>query len=169
MRKGTSVWLLGTVILAAWFLADGWPQEVVAEQTGSFSGSWIASGQRHAFDFVEGRQVGTFKLTGHVNLAGEIGATTDFWAECVGLADSVAGSAVRCVWRSLDGDKAYSVLRGRPMATQLQIDGEFVGGTGRLKGIEGTFRFTWSSVFINERRETFTGHTRDLQGSYRIP
>lgn len=169
MRKGTPVRLLGSVILAAWVLAAAWPQEVAAEQAGSFSGSWIASGQRHAFDFAEGREVGTFKLTGHVNLEDEIGTTRDFWAECVGLADSVSGSAVRCVWRSLDGAKAYSVLHGRPMKTHLQIDGEFVGGTGQLEGIEGTFRFSWSSVFVDERRETFTGHTRDLEGSYRIP
>ena len=69
-------------------------QEASAGETGSFSGTWIASGQRQSFDFVEGREVGTFKLAGNVSLKDEFGEIEDFWAECVGLSDSVAGSSV---------------------------------------------------------------------------
>ena len=144
-------------------------QEATAGKTGSFAGSWIASGQRQAFDFVEGREVGTFKLAGNVSLKDAFGEIEDFWAECVGLSDSVAGSSVRCVWRSLKGDKAYSVLSGQPLKEGVKVTGEFVGGTESLKGLTGTFNFTWTSTFIDENQGIFTGHTKDLSGSYQIP
>jgi hypothetical protein len=142
---------------------------VSAEQTGTFKGTWIASGQRQIFDFAADREVGTFKLSGHVNLKDEVGEEKDFWAECIGLSDSVAGSTVRCVWHSMEGEKTYSVLSGQPLKEGVKVTGEFVGGTGKLKGIEGSYTFTWFSVFINKNRGIITGHTKDLSGSYRIP
>jgi hypothetical protein len=143
--------------------------EASAEQAGSFAGSWVASGKRQPFDFVEGRDVGTFNLAGNVSLKDEFGGIEDFWAECVGLSDSVAGSSVRCVWRSLKGAKAYSVLSGQPLKKGVKVTGEFVGGTGSLKGVTGTFTFTWTSTFIDKEQGMFTGHTKDLSGSYQIP
>ena len=141
----------------------------LAEQTGTFTGTWVASGKRQPFDFVEGREVGTFKLAGNVSLKDEFGAIEDFWAECIGLRDTVAGSSVRCVWRSLKGDRAYSVLSGQPLKEGVKVTGEFVGGTGSLKGVTGKFTFTWTSTFTDEDQGMFTGHTQDLSGSYRIP
>lgn len=143
--------------------------ESSAERAGSFAGTWIASGQRQTFDFVEGRMVGTFRVTGHVNLKRDLGEIEDYWAECVGLSDSVAGGSARCVWRSMEGDEAYIVLTGQPLEQTSKVTGEFVGGTGSLRGIEGTFSFTWSSVFTNESQGIITGQTKDLKGSYRIP
>jgi hypothetical protein len=143
--------------------------EASAERAGSFAGTWIASGQRHTFDFMEGREVGTFRVTGHVNLKDKLGEMEDYWAECVGLLDSVTGGSARCVWRSMDGDKAYIVLTGQPLEKRDKVSGEFVGGTGSLQGIEGKFTFTWSYVFTNENQGIFTGQTKDLRGSYRIP
>ena len=141
----------------------------VAERAGTFTGTWIASGQRHTFDFLAGREVGTFSVTGHVNLKGNLGEIEDYWAECVGLSDTETGGSARCVWRSMEGDKAYIVLTGKPLEQSNKIAGEFVGGTGSLRGIEGTFTFTWSSVYIDENQGTFAGQTLDLKGSYRIP
>lgn len=112
MSKFLNVVLRVTVFFTAFALAASSVPEVSAEQSGTFSGTWIASGRLQAFDFVEGRNVGTFELAGNVSLKQEFVGIEDFWAECVGLSDSVAGSSVRCVWRSLKGDKAYSVLRG---------------------------------------------------------
>jgi hypothetical protein len=144
-------------------------QEASAEQAGTFTGTWVASGKRQPFDFVEGRNVGTFKLAGNVSLKDEFGGIEDFWAECTGLSDSVAGSSVRCVWRSLKGARVYSVLSGQPLKEGVKVTGEFVGGTGSLKGVTGTFTFTWTSTFIDKDQGMFTGHTQDLSGSYRIP
>ena len=160
-----SLAIIVTVFIAAFILA----QEASAEQTGSFTGTWVASGKRQPFDFVEGREVGTFKLAGNVSLKDEFGGIEDFWAECVGLSDSLDGSSVRCVWRSLKGDKAYSVLSGQPLKEGVKVTGEFVGGTGRLKGVSGTFSFTWRSTFIDKDQDVFTGQTLDLNGAYRIP
>ena len=157
---------LSVTITAASFI---FAQKASSEQTGTFTGTWIASGQRRTFDFVEGREVGTFELTGHVNLKDEVGEEEDYWAECVGLSDSVAGSTARCVWRSLKGQKAYCVLSGQPLKKGVRVTGEFVGGTGNLKGIGGSFIFTWVSVFINKDQGIFSGQTKDLTGSYRIP
>jgi hypothetical protein len=140
-----------------------------AEQTGTFTGTWVASGKRQSFDFVQGREVGTFSLAGNVSLKDEFSGIADFWGECVGLRDTVAGSSVRCVWRSLKGEKAYSVLSGQPLKEGVKVTGEFVGGTGSLKGLTGMFSFTWTSTFTDEDQGMFTGHTTDLTGSYQIP
>ena len=145
------------------------PGDSSAGGTGSFAGSWIASGRRQAFDFLHEREVGTFNLTGHVNLRDDIGEVRDYWAGCVGLSDSVSGDSARCVWRSLEGDEAYIVLTGQPLKQSVQVTGEFVGGTGGLHGIEGTFTFTWSSVFTDQNQGVFTGQTKDLKGTYKIP
>ena len=160
-----SLAIMVTITVATFIFA----QKASSEQTGSFTGTWIASGQRRTLDFAADREVGTFRLTGHVNLKDEVGEEEDYWAECVGLSDSVAGSAARCVWRSLKGQKAYCVLSGQPLKKGVRVTGEFVGGTGNLKGIGGSFTFTWFSVFINKDQGIFTGHTKDLTGSYRIP
>ena len=144
-------------------------QKASAEQSGSFKGTWIASGQRQTFDFVEGREVGTFKLAGNVSLKAELAGIEDFWAECVGLSDSVTGSSVRCVWRSLKGEKVYSVLSGQPLKEGVKVTGEFVGGTDNLKGLTGTFNFTWKSAFTDKDQGIFTGFTQDLKGTYKIP
>ena len=144
-------------------------QKASAEQAGTFKGSWIASGQRQTLDFLADREVGTFELTGHVNLQDEVGEEKDEWAECVGLSDSVAGSTARCVWRSMENEKVFITLEGRPFKKGVKVTGEIVGGTGNLKGIEGKLAFTWFSVFTNKNQGIFTGHTKDLTGSYRIP
>ena len=81
----------------------------------------------------------------------------------------MAGSSVRCVRRSLRGDKAYSVLSGQPLKEGVKVTGEFVGGTGGLKGVSGTFNFTWTSTFTDKDQGMFTGRTQDLTGSYQFP
>ena len=169
MSKCKNVLLLFVIIFTAFSLSGGLVPGAVAEQSGSFSGTWNASGQRQAFDFVEGREVGTFKLAGNVSLKQELGGIEDFWAECVGLSDSVSGSSVRCVWRSLKGEKAYSVLSGQPLKQGVKVTGEFVGGTDSLKGLTGSFDFTWTSTFTDNNQDIFTGFTKDLNGTYKIP
>jgi len=164
--SGVLFWIIGVSVAMA---AVSAVRDASAEQTGSFTGSWIASGKRQPFDFVEGREVGTFKLAGNLSLKDEFGGIEDFWAECIGLSDSMAGSSVRCVWRSLNGDKAYSVLSGQPLKEGVKVTGEFVGGTGGLKGVSGTFNFTWTSTFTAKNQGMFTGHTKNLNGQYQIP
>ncbi len=170
MNHPIAAWVLPWVIAVTVAISANLPaRDALAEHTGTFTGSWVASGKRQPFDFVEGREVGNFNLAGNVSLKDELGEIEDFWAECTGLSDTVAGSSVRCVWRSLKGAKAYSVLSGQPLKEGVKVTGEFVGGTGSLKGVAGEFTFTWTSTFIDEAQGIFTGHTKDLSGSYRIP
>ena len=49
------------------------------------------------------------------------------------------------------------------------MTGEFVGGTDNLKGLTGTFNFTWKSAFTDKDQGIFTGFTQDLKGTYKIP
>ena len=162
--------LLSLAFIASTCIATFGPaQDASAEQTGSFTGSWVASGKRQRFDFVEGREVGTFELSGNVSLKDDFGGIEDFWAQCIGLSDSVSGGSVRCVWRSLKGEKVYSILSSQPFKEGVKVTGDFVGGTGSLKGVSGTFGFTWTSTFMDKDQDMFTGHTEDLSGSYRIP
>jgi hypothetical protein len=170
MRERIKVFLLSFAIIIPVFVTVFiLAQAASAAQAGSFAGTWIASGQRQTFDFVAGREVGTFNLAGNVSLKDEFGEIEDFWAECVGLSDSVADSSARCVWRSLKGEKAYSVLKGQPLEEGVKVTGEFVGGTGSLEGLTGTYNFTWTSTFTDRDQGIFTGHTKDLKGSYKIP
>ena len=161
--------LFWTIAVTAAIAAALTVGDALAEQTGTFTGSWVASGKQLPFDFVEGRKIGTFNLAGNVSLRDEFGGIEDFWAECIGLSDSAAGSSVRCVWRSLNGEKAYSVLSGQPLKEGVKVTGEFVGGTGSLKGVTGTFTFTWNSTFTDNDQGVFTGHSKDLSGKYKIP
>lgn len=169
MNSCKIAFLFATVFFTTFTLVTVPVPYVAAEQSGTFSGAWVASGKLQPFDFTKGRDVETFKLAGHINLQVAVGKFEDFWAECVGLNDSITGSSVRCVWRSLEDDKAYSVLKGEPLEEGQKVSGEFVGGTGGLQGIKGTFSFTWISTFIDENQNTFTGHTQDLKGYYKVP
>jgi hypothetical protein len=140
-----------------------------AAQEGTFSGSWIATGTRQLQEFAEGREVFTFQVKGHVNLIDNLGEVTDFWSQCTGLWDAATGSTTRCVWRGMEGQKIFITLDGQPLEEGVQVRGEIIGGTGKLKGITGAFTFTWSSVFINPDTDTLTGHTENISGTYRIP
>jgi hypothetical protein len=166
LTTGVLFWAMAVIVAIAAVLPV---RDALAEQTGTFTGTWVASGKRQPFDFVEGRDVGTFNLAGNVSLKDEVGGIEDFWAECIGLSDSVTGSSVRCVWRNLKGQKAYSVLSGQALKEGVEVTGEFVGGTGGLTGVTGTFNFSWTSTFTDKDQGMFTGHTQNLSGSYRIP
>jgi hypothetical protein len=118
---------------------------------------------------MEGREISIFKMSGHVNLTDDVGKVADFWSECVGLWDSETGGSARCVWQALEGHEAYLVLSGQLLKEQVKVTGEFVGGSGDLEGLTGSVNFTWTRVFFNPDEDTQTGHTEDLNGSYRIP
>ncbi len=142
---------------------------VRAAEEGTFTGTWIASGQRQVLDFIPEREVFTFRLQGHVNLKTNLGDISDYWSDCTGIWDDETGSEGRCVWRSTKGEKACIVLRGRALEEGIQVTAEVVGGTGSLRDVEGIFTFTWTSVFTDPDSGSLTAHTENIAGSYRIP
>lgn len=140
-----------------------------AAEDGTFTGTWIASGERQVQEFAEDREVFTFRVKGHLNLKDNLGEVADFWSDCSGLWDAETGGVTRCVWRGMEGQKVFVAMDGQPLAEGVQVAGNIIGGTGKMEGIEGSFTFTWSSVFINEDTDTLTGHTENISGTYRIP
>ncbi len=140
-----------------------------AAEEGTFTGTWIASGKRQMQDFLPGREVFTYRFQGHVNLKNNLDKVADFWSECAGLWDDRTGSEGRCVWRSPEGEKVFIVLRGRMMEENIQVVAEVIGGTGSLKDVQGSFKFTWTAVFIDPDTQNLTAHTKDIAGTYRIP
>jgi len=147
------------------------PQSHAAE-SGEFKGAWIANGSRTPFSFGDGRQVFTFKLAGHVNLQTTLNKKKDYWAECVGLADSVTGLVGRCAWKDLAGPEIYITLQSDKLQQGVLVTGTIVGGTGALAGISGEMSFNWSSVIIQTDAEgivNVSGETRNLGGRYQIP
>lgn len=142
----------------------------MAGQEGTFAGTWTASGKYQPLDFVQDREVFTFRLSGHVNLKTGMGEVVDLWSECAGLWDARTGSATRCVWRDPGGeDAAYCLLEGRLVEEGVRVTGQFVGGAGKLNGLTGNLSFTWKSVFRNPTDNILTGHTENLSGSYNLP
>lgn len=144
-------------------------EAVHAEEFVTFEGTLTANGHRKDLAFIEGRAVFTFALEGHVNLSTKIGETGDFWADWIGLWDTKTGGTVRCVWDDLHGHKIYVVLTGSQMKKGARLTGEFVGGTGIFKGIQGSFAFSWTSVVFQPEGKVIAGYAKDIKGSYRIP
>jgi hypothetical protein len=142
---------------------------VPAVQEGTFTGTWDANGSKEVLAFGSERETAIFKLSGHVRLTNEIGKERDFWAESIGLADRETGSDIRCVWRTLDGDEIYLVMKGTRMEKGSSVTGTIIGGTGKAKGITGTIRFTWSMIFKQESETAIGGFATDLSGTYKLP
>lgn len=172
MGKGTREMKL-RLILLCWCLAvSTWiAPSVQASDSGTFAGTWVMDGSKEVLSFGHGRETAIFRLSGDVNLTGKIGRERNYWSQCIGLADSDMGSDIRCVWRSLDGDEIYLVLKGKRMEKGSAIEGEIVGGTGAARGMTGTLRFTWSMMsFAQESQEAgISGFSKDVRGSYRLP
>ncbi|MGO9018718.1 MAG: hypothetical protein ACLQVJ_10260 [Syntrophobacteraceae bacterium] len=143
---------------------------VLAAEEGTFTGTWDANGSKEVFALGNERETSLFKLSGHVRLTNKIGKESDFWAECIGLADSDTGSDIRCVWRSLDGEEIYLIMKGKPMEKGSSVTGTIIGGTDAAKGITGTLSFTWSMVFKQEDNQTgLGGFSKDVSGTYKLP
>ncbi len=171
-RRHLSISILLLIASTAGFVTGTMcPGDVSAGQNGTFTGSWVANGTREFFAFGEERKVSLFKLSGHVNLKDVLGKDSDFWSECVGLADSETGSNVRCVWRSLDDEEIYLTLQASSLAQKTQVTGTFVGGTGSVKGITGTLSFEWSSMSFHREKDSTTvgGFAKNLTGSFKLP
>lgn len=141
-----------------------------AQASGEFSGSWTANGTVQPLDFGDDREVFLFRLSGHVNLKSDVGSTSDYWSDCVGIWDSETGVTARCAWRHVGGNGvAYIIFEGRMMEEGATVQGKLVGGEGNLEGLEGTMTFTWSTLYRGETDKVVTCHSKDIKGTYRIP
>jgi hypothetical protein len=162
------------LVLFFWCLAasGSMVSSVLAAEEGTFAGTWVANGSKDVLTLGSDRETALFKLSGHVNLLNKkIGKESNFWSECIGLADSATGSDIRCVWRSLNGEEMYLTLKGVQMEKGSRITGSIIGGTGAAKGITGTLQFTWSMMSFKQLdKETgISGFSKDVSGTYKLP
>ena len=172
MGNGTRKWYI-LLVLFFWCLAasDMIGSSVLAAEEGAFVGTLVANGSKDVLAFGSERDTALFKLSGHVKLNNKIGKESSYWSECIGLADSVTGSDIRCVWRSLNGEEMYLTLKGVQMEKGSRITGSILGGTGAAKGITGTLEFTWSMMSFKQLdKETgISGFSKDVSGTYKLP
>jgi hypothetical protein len=164
--------LVFSVINLALIIFGGWVTlSSAGEKSNTFTGAWAANGTQTIVDFGENRHVALFNLTGHVNLKDEVGTKKDYWADCIGLADSATGSDIRCVWRSMDGQEIYIVLQTDQITPEKVVSGKIAGGTGAAKGITGSLKFDWTSLSMHEgnKRTAISGYTNNLTGYYKLP
>lgn len=142
-----------------------------AGESGSFTGTWVANGSQEPLPYMEGRNVALFKLAGHVNLKDQIGQESDYWSECIGLADSQVGSDARCTWRSPHGQEIYLTLKSKQMKEGSSVSAAIIGGSGAAEGITGTLSFTWSSMSLQREQGTSVigGYAKELSGTYQLP
>jgi hypothetical protein len=140
-------------------------------ESGTFSGTWVANGSKEILSFGESRETALFKLSGHVNLQNQVGKESDYWSECIGLADTETGSNVRCVWRSLDGQEIYLTLKGDRLTEGSSVTGKIIGGNKAAKGITGSVVFQWSSMSAHSinNKNNIGGYANELSGSYQLP
>ena len=172
MRNGTrKLYIL--LVLFFWCLAasEMMGSSVLAAEDGAFAGTLVANGSKEVLALGSERDTALFKLSGHEKLKNKIGKESNYWSECIGLADSVTGSDIRCVWRSLDGHEIYLTMKGTRMEKGSSITGSIIGGTGAAKGITGTLQFTWSTMsFKQVDSETgISGFSKDVSGTYKLP
>jgi hypothetical protein len=161
------------LVLFVWCLAasESMVSSVLAEENGTFTGTWIANGSKEVLALGSEREAALFKLSGQVKLKNKIGTKSDYWAELIGLADSETGSDMRCVWQGLDGSEIYLIMKGTRMEKGSSITGTIIGGTGAAKGITGTLRFTWSMMSFNQvtKEIGIGGFSEDVNGTYKLP
>ncbi len=172
MRKGTRKCCM-LLVLFIWCLASSGKMvsSVLATEEGAFTGTLVANGSKEVLALGGEREAALFKLSGDVNLANKVGEESNYYSECIGLADSETGSDIRCVWRSLRGTEIYMTLKGTRMEKGSSITGSIVGGTGAAKGITGTLRFTWSMASFKQvdKEAGISGFSNDLSGTYKLP
>lgn len=142
-----------------------------AAEPQTFIGTWVANGSKEALAFGENRNVALFRLAGHVNLKNDVGKEHDYWAECIGLADSEVGSNARCVWHGLKGQEIYLTLQGEKLTEGSSVTGKIVGGTGAASGITGSIQFKWSSMSAHSANDVIAigGYAKELKGTYQLP
>lgn len=147
-------------------------QPVIAMEDTSFSGTWIANGNRHVFAGEDALELYNYQLTGHVNLNNSgIAGENDFWAQCNGLGTSRGDVVARCLWKDLDGNSLLLNLESIEFEKGREVFGVILRGTGPYKGITGKLLFTWSSMFHSEEagKLHINGVVSDLQGHYILP
>jgi len=132
-----------------------------------FTGSWNGAGTRQTITLGAERRASILKLRGTMLLAGANRPGAGFHSDVVALVDSATGLQGRSVWTDERGDQVFSELQGQGTAARHQLQGTFLGGTGRYSGVTGSYEFTWQFVMESEDG-SIQGRAVDLKGHVRL-
>lgn len=141
------------------------------QNTGTFKGSWTATGTAQTLDFGESRSASILRLRGTIVVESTGGLTRALQSDCVGLRlqDGDTSGIGRCAWTDSDGDRIFSELIGALAGEVSNVRGLFVGGTGKYAGLEGSYEFRWQYFRGIEEEVTIHGYSASLTGSWKLP
>lgn len=131
----------------------------------SFHGNWTATGKRTSIDLGPHRTASIANFEGTLYLTGS--SLAGFRANAIVLNDTSTGAVGRAVWTDDRGDQIFSELHGGDTATGRQVEGTFIGGTGRYAGATGSYKFTWTFVIDSEDGHV-QGESDDVTGRIRL-
>src|SRR3954449_6393646 len=89
-----------------------------------------------------------------------------FRTQAIVLNDSLTGMVGRAVWTDERGDQVFSELRGETTATGNRLFGTFLGGSGRYKGVTGSYDFSWRFL-LEDGEGAVQGQSMGLKGQVR--
>ncbi|MGH9869594.1 MAG: hypothetical protein ACREAA_15685 [Candidatus Polarisedimenticolia bacterium] len=136
---------------------------------GTFQAQWNVSGTVHVMEFVEGAMVAAGHLEGNILVEVDKGPFNDFRTECVVFSEEQKHGVGRCVWEGPLGDLAYVELKSSGMSAFGAVQGRFVGGTGKLEGLKGSFSFEWNYSLSGDKDATLNGYSIQMMGNYDLP
>ena len=168
MKKTTLFLLSGLIVLMAFSFAQAQiPKEGTLSYTLAYSGTYkdIAIGQE--------RRVRTYELFGvSISDTGD-GPLHNSSLHCVGSAHVLKGNleddSGLCVFTRPDGDQIFAAYKAATGKIGVIAKGTstWVGGTGKMTGIEGNNE--WTRISLRPAAEgTFQGYNR-VKGNYKLP
>jgi hypothetical protein len=166
----SAITLVAAALVAAAAIAAQTPapaqQAPAAGVWRTFEGTSSASGQRQTIPTESGRPAVTVQLSGAVSLTVADGLSHGFRNEVIGFDDGAGLTVLRAVWTDENGDRIFSQLKGKTVASGRRIVGTILGGTGRYAGITGEYSFEWQYV-VEAEAGTIQGRAIGLRGRYR--
>jgi hypothetical protein len=144
-------------------------QQRSAETWQTFTGTWSARGQRQSVPIEGGGTASVVYLSGAVVLATRDVLGGGMRAEAIAFDDGSTSGTGRAVWTDSRGNRLYSEISGRAVATGRRISGTFTGGTGPFTGASGDYELTWQYVASdNDVGDDVQGRAADLHGRLRV-
>jgi hypothetical protein len=132
-----------------------------------FQGTWTAAGRRQVIPLGGDRRASIADFDGSLMLTGPSRPALGFRTQAIVLNDSLTGMVGRAVWTDERGDQVFSELRGEITATGNRLFGTFLGGSGRYKGVTGSYEFSWRFLLEDKDGGTVQGQSMDLKGQVR--
>jgi hypothetical protein len=148
------------------FVLAALPAVAQAPREGPVDMTFCFAGPTHTVEATEADQFGTYALNGGTQAADKQFHALGF--ECVGTFEyrsTVQQHRGYCVYRDTAGDTVYGVDMLTPQSGYVW---EFLGGTGKFKGIQGSGKVERTGAVAQMRKGLMQG-CRRLTGTYKLP